>query len=167
MHINEAYEHTPILPYSDDQVSCPVTGCAKTGTQCVNVSQPVVLTPVATVGTVTTFCTGVPTVTCVTNSAGTACTVTLTQRVCASIPVTFGVNHTDGDPTISCAAAFGDGAGADSSCLHRISSPFIKPWAASLCDAALSFQGEAHSLAAFPRKNQRNPYCQNGGERVY
>ena len=117
MHINEAYEHTPILPYSDDQVSCPVTGCAKTGTQCVNVSQPVVLTPVATVGTVTTFCTGGPTVTCVTNSAGTACTVTLTQRVCASIPVTFGVNHTDGDPTISCAATFGDGAGADSSCV--------------------------------------------------
>ena len=118
MHINEAYERTPILPYVEDQASCPVTGCAKIATQCVNVSEPVILTPVATVGTVTTTCAGTPTVTCVTNASGTACTVTITQRVCASIPVNFSVGHTSGDTTISCAAPPREGGCAPCVCIE-------------------------------------------------
>jgi hypothetical protein len=80
-----------------------MTGCNKSGTQCVDISQEVVLTPTVAVGTVTTTCQGAPDVVCVTNAEGTACTVTLTQRVCATIPVTFGVTTTEGEPTILCA----------------------------------------------------------------
>lgn len=80
-----------------------VTNCCKTPVQCVNVTAPVVLTPTTTVGEVTTACDGVPTVTCFTNAEGTACTVTTTQRVCVTIPVTYGVEYTGGEPSIACA----------------------------------------------------------------
>ena len=81
----------------------PATGCSKSGIQCVDVSKKVVLMPTATVGTISTSCQGSPTVTCTTNAEGTATTVTLTQRVCVSIPVTFGVTKEDGDASIMCA----------------------------------------------------------------
>ncbi|MDY3282291.1 hypothetical protein [Dysosmobacter sp.] len=83
----------------------PATGCSKSGTQCVDVSKKVVLMPTATVGTITTSCQGSPSVTCATNAEGTASTVTLTQRVCVSIPVTFGVTKEDGDASIMCAGS--------------------------------------------------------------
>ena len=81
----------------------PTTGCSKSGTQCVDVSKKVVLMPTATVGTISTSCQGSPTVTCTTNAEGTATTVTLTQRVCVTIPVTFGVTKEEGDASIMCA----------------------------------------------------------------
>lgn len=91
--MNEAYQNEPIL-------TC---GCSKAGMQCVDVTEEVVLTPTAVVGTISTACQGSPSVMCVTNAEGTACTVTLTQRVCVTIPVTFGVSKTEGDPSIMCA----------------------------------------------------------------
>lgn len=119
MHINATYEHTPILPYADPAAgggpTLPPAGCAKTGTQCVNVSTPVVLTPVADVGMVSVSCTGEPAATCTANAEGTACTVTLTQRLCVSIPITFGVDHTGGEPSIGCAAC-ADGECAPCGC---------------------------------------------------
>ena len=97
--MSEIYRKDPVLT----QPCCPATGCNKSGTQCVDISEEVVLTPTVTVGTVSTACQGTPAVDCVTNAEGTACTVTLTQRVCVTIPVTFGVTKTDGDPSIMCA----------------------------------------------------------------
>jgi len=97
--MNEIYRKDPLLT----PPACPVTGCNKSGTQCVDISQEVILSPTATVGTVITTCQGNPTVECTTNAEGTACTVTLTQRVCVTIPVTFGVTKTDGEPGILCA----------------------------------------------------------------
>ena len=97
--MNEIYRKDPLLT----PPACPVTGCNKSGTQCVDISQEVILSPTATVGTVITTCQGSPTVECTTNAEGTACTVTLTQRVCVTIPVTFGVTKTDGEPGILCA----------------------------------------------------------------
>lgn len=119
MHINDAYEHTPILPFAEDAIArqaTPVTSCAKTATQCVNVSKSLSMTPTAEVGTVTSTCSGNPTVICYTNTEGTACTVTVTQRVCATIPVTFGVAHTEGDAGISCADGGDTGCGCGCVC---------------------------------------------------
>ena len=98
--MNESYKETIL---TSTCLTPPSTGCSKSGTQCVDVSKKVVLMPTATVGTITTSCQGSPTVTCVTNAEGTASTVTLTQRVCVSIPVTFGVTKEDGDASIMCA----------------------------------------------------------------
>lgn len=39
MRINEAYEHEPILPYQSEE-SCPLNGCNKVSTQCVDVTAP-------------------------------------------------------------------------------------------------------------------------------
>jgi len=82
-------------------VSAGCTG--RTATQCVDISQPVILTPTASLGTVVTSCPGSPVVTCETNADGTSCTVTLTQRVCVSIPVNFGITADTEAPSIACA----------------------------------------------------------------
>lgn len=114
LHITETYEHEPILPYQGED-SCPLTGCGRLPTQCVDVAAHTVLTPVAEIGTAVVTCQGTPSVTCVTASSGTSCTVTLTQRVCATIPVRYSVTVTPEDPTIACAAA-GTAAGSGCGC---------------------------------------------------
>lgn len=90
------------LVSSEEATRCPLSGCAKTAIQCVQVSEPVVLTPTASVGTATTACQGSPTVSCETSPDGTHCTVTLTQKVCVTIPVQYGVTVTKGEPSIAC-----------------------------------------------------------------
>lgn len=102
MRINEAYEHDPILPYQGEE-NCPTNSCSKIGTQCVDVAEQLTLTPSVTVGTATVTCQGAPTITCVTDAEGTTCTVTMTQQVCVSVPVRYGVTMTSAEPTISCA----------------------------------------------------------------
>lgn len=100
MRINEAYEHAPILAYQGEETT---NGCNKVGTQCVNITAPMTLTPTAAVGTITVTCQGSPSVTCVTNDEGTACTLTMTQQVCVSVPIRYGVTTTTGEATIGCA----------------------------------------------------------------
>lgn len=112
LRINEVYEHEAIRSCQTEETSCPVSGCNKVSTQCVDVSAPVVLSPTATLGSPTITCQGSPTTTCVTSSDRTYCTVTLTQQVCVSIPVCYGVNMATGDATISCA----DSAGGSYAC---------------------------------------------------
>ena len=102
MRINEAYEHEPILPYQSEE-SCPLNGCNKVSTQCVDVTASVILSPTAVMGSPTVTCQGNPTITCATNADGTMCTVTMTQKVCVSIPVRYGTTISTCDPTISCA----------------------------------------------------------------
>lgn len=109
MHISEAYEHEPLLPYQGED-TCPVSGCDKTGNQCLKVSAPLTFTPTATVGKICVTCQGMPEAACTVNGDGESCTVTLTQRVCVSIPVRFGVTlDPDFDPTIRCAEDCADG----------------------------------------------------------
>ena len=86
MRINETYEHEPILPYQAEE-SCPVGS----------------LTPTAAVGTVTVTCQGSPSITCVTENDGASCTVTMTQQICVSVPVRYGVTLTPCPPSIACA----------------------------------------------------------------
>ena len=103
LHISEAYEHEPILPYQPED-TCPINSCNKTASQCVEVSAPVRLTPTAVVGNINVACQGAPDVDCVTNGKGASCTLTITQKVCVSIPVRFGVEkEEDEDPKIACA----------------------------------------------------------------
>ena len=102
MRISEAYEHEPILAYQGEE-TCPLSGCSRVGTQCVNISAPMILTPTAAVGTLTVTCQGTPVITCVSNEDGTACTLTLTQQVCVSVPVRYGVTMTAGEAAIGCA----------------------------------------------------------------
>ena len=103
MHINEAYEHEPILTYQPED-ACPINSCSKTASQCVEVTAPVTLTPTAVVGSISVACQGAPDVDCVTNDGGISCTLTITQKVCVSVPVRFGVEKADDDdPKIACA----------------------------------------------------------------
>lgn len=102
MRINEAYEHDTLLSFQTEE-SCPLNGCNKVGTQCVDITAPLTLTPTATVGTVTVACQGSPVITCVTSADGSSCTVTMTQQVCVSVPVRYGVNTTASEPSIACA----------------------------------------------------------------
>ena len=102
LRINEAYEHEPILPYQPED-ACPINSCNKTASQCVEVSTPVRLTPTAVVGNINVACQGAPEVACVTNDEGSSVTVTVTQKVCVSIPVRFGVEKAEGAaPGIAC-----------------------------------------------------------------
>ena len=85
MRINEAYEHAAIIPCPGDETgNC---NCNKIVTQCVDVTAPVTLIPTASLGTVTVSCQGVPVVNCVPDPCGTSSTITVTQRVCVTIPV--------------------------------------------------------------------------------
>ena len=102
MRINEAYEHDTILPYQGEE-SCPMGGCNKVGTQCVDVTAALTLVPTASVGTVNVACQGAPSITCVTAPDGSSCTITMTQQVCVSVPVRYGVTLSSGEPTIACA----------------------------------------------------------------
>lgn len=102
LHISEAYEHEPILPYQPED-TCPINSCNKTVSQCVEVSAPVTLTPTAVVGNISTACQSAPEVTCVTDNQGNSVTVTVTQKICVSIPIRFGVEKADDDPRITCA----------------------------------------------------------------
>lgn len=101
LHMNELYQKEKLLPVAE-ACSCSGSGCSKSGTQCVEISEPVVLTPTAAVGTLSTTCQGVPEITCETAPDGASCTVTLTQRVCVTIPVNYGVTLTSGQPAIAC-----------------------------------------------------------------
>ena len=106
MRINEAYEHEPLRqPEGDAAGSCPgsCNNCNKVGAQSVDIAAPLVLTPSASVGTVTVSCQGVPTVECIAESNGSRCVVTMTQQLCVSVPVRYGVTLTPGEPTIACA----------------------------------------------------------------
>lgn len=104
LNISEAYGHAPILPYqADETASCPLTSCARTAVQCVDVTAPVVLAPATTIGTPVVTCQGEPTVHCTSDTSGTSCFVTLTQEICVSIPVCYGVTLTSGEATIACA----------------------------------------------------------------
>ncbi len=103
MRINEAYEHEALRSCQTEETTCPINGCSKVSTQCVDVSAPVVLAPTASLGSPTVTCQGSPSVTCVTSSDKTYCTVTLTQQVCVSIPVCYGVSIATGEVTIACA----------------------------------------------------------------
>lgn len=105
MRINEAYEHEAILPCTGEEGALANNGCNcnKITTQCVDVTAPVILQPTASVGTVTVACQGTPSVCCETDPCGTSCTITLTQQICVSMPVRYGVSMSTGEPTISCA----------------------------------------------------------------
>lgn len=102
MRINEAYEHDTILPYQGEETHAG-GGCNKVGTQCVDVTAALTLVPSASVGTVSVTCQGTPTITCVTAPDGTSCTITMTQQVCVSVPVRYGVTMCPAEPTIACA----------------------------------------------------------------
>ena len=117
MRINEAYEHTAMASRGMDSTpSCPVNGCDRTVVQCVDISAPVTLSPNTSIGTPTATCQGQPTVTCTTDAAGTSCEVIMTQQVCVSIPVRFGVALTSEEPTISCAGSGSSDGGCGCKC---------------------------------------------------
>ena len=113
MRINEAYEHEPILPYQSEE-SCPLNGCNKVSTQCVDVTASVILSPTAVMGSPTVTCQGNPTITCATNADGTMCTVTMTQKVCVSIPVRYGTTISTCPPSPAQRAASAAAAAEES-----------------------------------------------------
>lgn len=111
MRINEAYEHDTILPYQGEE-GCPAGGCSKVGTQCVDVTAELTLTPSASVGTISVACQGAPSMTCVTAADGASCTITMTQQICVSVPIRYGVTMTSGEPTIGCTDSSCAGCGS-------------------------------------------------------
>lgn len=117
LHINEAYEHDPIRPYQGEEKGCSQNGCNKVGTQAVDVTAPLTLTPVAVAGAATITCQGAPSVVCMTDDEGTSCTVTVTQRICVAVPIRYSVVVTPDDPTIACAGSTESGGGSCSCCM--------------------------------------------------
>ena len=111
MRINDAYEHDPILPYQGEE-SCSTRSCNQAGTQCVEIAAPLTFTPEITVGNVTVSCQGTPVSTCETGEGGANCTVTMTQRVCVSVPIQYSGTVESNEPTIACAG----GADCGGSC---------------------------------------------------
>ena len=91
-----------MLAYQGEE-TCSGNGSSRVGSQCVNISAPMTLQPAVEVGTVSVTYQGVPVIACVTNGDGTSCTVTMTQQVCVSIPVRYGVTMTTGEAAIGCA----------------------------------------------------------------
>ena len=77
-------------------------GCSRISTQCVDVSAPLALTPSADIGNICTTCQGIPTVQCITNEDASSSYVILTQKICVTIPVRYGVNVTAETPCITC-----------------------------------------------------------------
>lgn len=104
MRINEAYEHEAILPYqaAEEAGSGSICNC-KISTQCVDVSAPLILTPTASIDTAKVSCQGEPSITCTTDPNGSCVVVTLTQKVCVTVPMRYGVTMTAGEPKIGCA----------------------------------------------------------------
>lgn len=106
MRINEAYEHEPLLSCSLEETPAGECGkCEKTGVQCVDIAAPLTVEPTAAVGAAAVSCQGSPSVCCVTEPDGRSCTVTVTQQVCISVPIRYGVTLTAGSPTIACAGS--------------------------------------------------------------
>lgn len=99
--MNEVYRRD-----TEDSGRCACS-CSKSGTQCVDIREPVILAPAVTVGSVTTVCQGSPVVVCETSDDGTYCTVTLTQKVCVTVPVQYGVTVSKGEASISCSGGSG------------------------------------------------------------
>lgn len=100
-------EETPSLTQAE--TSCPLDGCNKVVTQCVDVTAPLTMTPTAVLGSMSVTCQGAPRVVCTADASGESCTVTMTQQVCVSVPVRFGVSIAAGDKTIGCADSRGCG----------------------------------------------------------
>ena len=101
MRINEAYEHETLLSRRPEEESL-ANVCNKVVTQSVDVTAPVILRPTASLGSVTVACQGAPTVRCDTDPDGACCTVTLTQQICVTMPVRYGVSLGSGEAMISC-----------------------------------------------------------------
>ena len=91
--------------------ACRPDSCSKSASQCVSVSLPIEVSPAATLGEITTSCQGTPTVTCQTDASRNLCVLTVTQQVCLSIPVCYGVSTTAGAAEIACAEDSGCGCG--------------------------------------------------------
>ena len=102
MRISEAYEHEPLLSRQNEDC-CHMNGCGRVATQCVDINAQMILTPTAAVGTASVSCQGAPRITCETNDDGTCCVVNVIQQICVSVPVSYGVTMTAGEPTIGCA----------------------------------------------------------------
>ena len=91
------------------ETSCPLDGCSKVVTQCLDMIAPLTVTPATTLGTVSVTCQGTPRVVCTADASGSSCTITMTQQVCISVPVRYGVCVASGDTTIGCADSRGCG----------------------------------------------------------
>ena len=79
----------------------------RTCLQCVRIEQPVTVTPTSEIGTASVCYQGAPAVLCERDPAGTRCRLTVTQNICLSIPVRFGVEVSAEDPSIDCAGGCG------------------------------------------------------------
>lgn len=102
MRINEAYEHEPILPYQGEERCPPDQGCNRNGEQCVDVAALLTMFPVTEVGPATVTCHGAPCTVCRTSPDGSKCEVTITQKLCVSVPIHYSVEVDPGTPTIAC-----------------------------------------------------------------
>lgn len=85
-----------------NELNGQTNACARLANQCVEVSAPLVLSPTAVLGNITTTCQGNPTVECITNEDQTLSQVRLRQKICLTIPVRYGVSIAAETPRIAC-----------------------------------------------------------------
>lgn len=70
--------------------------------QSADLTLPVEIEPSATVGRIEADCSGDPIVVCSQDPCRNVCRVTITQRICVKIPITYGVLTCVEDPTLKC-----------------------------------------------------------------
>lgn len=80
---------------------CVYGECKKEITQCADISLPVEIKPTATVGRIDTECCGDPVICCHEHSCN-SCEITITQKICVKIPVTFSALTCVEEPVINC-----------------------------------------------------------------
>lgn len=100
----ERDDRCPPPPYD-----CTFEELKRNVTQCTDISLPIVIDPSAVVGRIKTEWCDEPIVVCHQDPCEKSCKVTISQRVCVTIPVTYSVLTCVEDPTINCCA--GDSCG--------------------------------------------------------
>ena len=81
---------------------CERGECTKTAFQNAEISVPVEIVPEAKIGNVETECCGEPTVICRDGHCGDKCEVTIIQKLCIKIPVTYKVKVCSNEEKICC-----------------------------------------------------------------
>ena len=84
----------------------------RTCVQCVQIDQPVTMAPVTEIGTAVICYQGIPEVTCEQIPAENQCRLNVSQKICVTLPIRFGVDVSAGDAVIGCAGGCDPGPSA-------------------------------------------------------
>lgn len=86
----------------NDNCNCSEDECVRTNYQYANVSVPIQLRPSATTGNIVVECCEEPVVECRGDERRNSCEITITQKVCIKIPISYQIDACAGESVIEC-----------------------------------------------------------------